>query len=151
MKRFALTLAAAGLAAAAMAAPAAAQPSGINTGGNLLANGGNNAGIVLASYRPGYNSYRCRKLYILARQGSHKAAYLYRRYCRGHHVSQRQCRKWYVLGYKYGNVRYQHLYRRYCRPGHASLRQCRKWYVLGFKYGNPRAKYLYKRFCRFYR
>lgn len=116
----------------------------------------------IAKAKPGnlgqvrYHPYsrRCRILLRRARAGSRRAAYLFRRYCRGGRVSFRQCRRWYVLGFRRGIPRYRHLYRRYCRGyghGHVSHRQCRRWYVLGYRHGIARYRYQYRRFCRYYR
>ncbi|MEQ8697309.1 MAG: hypothetical protein RLT05_12195 [Bauldia litoralis] len=110
-----LTLAAAAAITASIAgasAPANAAPIAptTNAGFTLEINLGGIHGI---SY--GYNSAYCRRLRFAARHGSFRARVLYRRHCVGRVASFRQCRRWYIQGYRLGNPVARRLYRRYCR------------------------------------
>lgn len=118
MKTTILTLA----AAAAVATAVAAAPASAANPGTGLANSverqanGNVQNAAFIEIRYGrFGPRRCRILRWRARHGSRRAAYLYRRYCRGGFVSYRQCRRWFHLGFRLGIPRYRYMYRRYCR------------------------------------
>ncbi len=117
MKTKLLTLAAAaaitaGIAGASLPANAAPVsplvPAGVSVDINL-------GGILNVRY--GYNRAYCYRLLRAARYGNFRARILYRRYCLGHRVSYRRCRRWYIQGFRFGNPVARRLYRRYCRYG----------------------------------
>ncbi len=115
MKTKLLTLAAAAAITAGLAgatAPANAAPIAptANAGVSIEINLG---GLTGVSY--GYSRSYCRRLYYAARRGSFRARVLYRRHCVRRHVSYRQCRRWYIQGYRFGNPVARRLYRRFCR------------------------------------
>ena len=115
MKTKLMTLAAAaaitaGIAGASLPANAAPISPTVNTGVSIEINLGALTGV---SY--GYNNAYCRRLRHAARRGSLRARVLYRRHCIGRVSSYRQCRRWYIQGYRLGNPLARRLHRRYCR------------------------------------